>query len=156
MSPASSPTSTPSSSAYDVRLKPCAGARRLLWVSAWLLLLAGLALVLHLDVAPGIRAVIAAAWLLDGVLSCRRLARAQRVTARIILRADGSALRQDRRGGEVPLTLLPVTVVGRSLAWLRFRGPDRRIYSELLLAADVDREAWRRLQVVWRWRPANG
>ena len=120
-------------------------------VSACLLLLAGLILILYLDIVVWLRVLLAVAWVTEVGAALIRLAREQSRVRRLILSADGRWLARDKNGEHRPLEVLKGSLVTERLAWLRFDSGRGSVYAELLLPAQVEAEAWRRLQVGWRW-----
>lgn len=118
--------------------------------SGWCLLLLGGVVILHLDVPGAVRLGLLAAWLADASVGLYRTGRAQAAVFALVLLEDGCFVR-DRQGSSEPVTLQAGSMLTRRMAWLRCRRADGSGYSELLLRAGSDPQAWRRLQVLWRW-----
>lgn len=138
-----------SSGRFETRLKPDPVLRRLVAAGAAFSLLAGTAMLAHLPLAPGLRAVAVAAWLAAGV---RELACWTRGAARVRalgIDADGFLYALGPGGRRRELELLPGSLVGERLAWLRVRFDDGSRYGELL-SGRPEEAAWRRLKVCWR------
>ncbi len=120
-------------------------------VSACLLLLAGLVLIQYLDVSLWFRISLAVLWVAEVGVALTRLARGQSRVRRLVMSADGRWLAWDGNGKHRPLEALRGSVVTQRLGWLRFGSGRRQVYTELFLREQVEAEAWRRLQVGWRW-----
>lgn len=145
------PPSKPSSAEYVTELVPRTSLRRRVLVSGWVLLLTGSVIIMHLSVPIGVRLVLEALWLADTGSGLARLASAQAGVSQLRMFADGCCLGRDRRGVWTRYRLLPNSVLTQRVAWLRFADENGRRYSELFWHRQVESEAWRRLQVIWRW-----
>lgn len=121
-----------------------------------MLLLAGIAIIAHLELSVLVRILLATLWLGEVGLALGRLASAQARVRRLTMTADGRCLARDKSGNNQPLQLLKHSVLTRNLAWLRFRFADGPVYAELFLRQQVDADAWRRLHVIWRWGSWTG
>ena len=130
---------------------PSETLRQRVRVSACLLLLAGLTLIQYLDVSVWLRVLTAVAWVTEVGVALARLARGQSRVRCLLMRADGRWLARDKNGEQRSLELLRDSVVTQRMAWLRFGSGRRQVYTELFLRGQVEAEAWRRLQVGWRW-----
>lgn len=148
--------SKPSSATYATELVPASSLRLKVLASGWVLLLAGITIILHLELSVLLRILLAALWLGEAGLALGRLARAQARVVRLTMTADGRCKARDQSGIDQQLQLLKHSVLTRNLAWLRFRFADGRVYAELYLRQQVDAEAWRRLQLIWRWGQVDG
>lgn len=125
-------------------------------VFAWLLHWLGLLLILRFALPIAVLAILGVAWLLQSVWELQRFGRAQRDLRRLRLYADGSAEALAGAAGWEPLVWLADGLILPSIAWLRFRRSDGRLYCELFLRRGVDKEAWRRLQVLGRYARPGG
>ena len=143
--------SKPSSTTCAVELSPAANVRSVVLASGWLLLLMGVVLIQHLPVSATARWVLAVFWLADAGSCLVRLARAQAGVSRVILSADGRHRVRGKDGRVRPLRPLRDSVLTQHLAWLRFVRDDGGVYSELFWRRQVESQAWRRMQVIWRW-----
>lgn len=124
--------------------------------SGCLLMLAGLVLILQLDVSLLVRVPLAVIWTGEVAVALFRLARGQSRVCCLILSADGGCLARDGTGEDRPLQALRNSLLTQNLAWLRFRSGHRQVYAELFMRGQVEAEAWRRLQVIWRWGGRTG
>ncbi len=113
-------------------------------------MLAGLAIILTLPLAPLLRILLAGAWLAENIRECRRQVRGAARVGRITLDARGNIAGTTPDGRALSLTLLSGSVVLSRLAFLRVQFADGSDYVELLRgdpAADLE---WQRLQLIWR------
>lgn len=133
------------------RLRPDGRLRLVVAGSGWLLLLLGIVMLLQMAIPLLLQVPLIAIWLADAGPGLRRFARSQASVSAVLLRGDGGCAAVDARGREYPMTMLAGSVLLERLAWLRFRRTDGTAYSELFLRSDRNADAWRRLQVVWRW-----
>ena len=120
-------------------------------VSGCLLLLGGLTLIQYLEVSLWLRVSLAVLWIAEVGVGLTRLARGQSRVRGLLMSADGRWLARDKNGEHRPLEALGDSVVTDRVAWLRFGSGRRPVYTELFLREQVEAEAWRRLQVAWRW-----
>lgn len=125
-------------------------------VAGWLLHLLGLLLILRFALPIGVRALLSVGWVVLGVCELLRFARAQSDLRLLRLYADGSAEALARGAAWEPLAWLADGLIFESIAWLRFRRSDGRLYCELFLRRGVDNKAWRRLQVLGRYARPSG
>ncbi len=68
----------------------------------------------------------------------------------IRLTAGGDALILDPEQRWHPATLQTGSVLLRNYVWLRLRGANGRLYSELIRGDARKSQDWRRLQLIWR------
>ena len=113
-------------------------------------MLAGLAIILTLPLAPLLRVLLACTWLAENTRECRRQIRGAARIGRITLNAHGNIAGTAPDGRPLSLMLLSGSVVLSRLAFLRVQFADGSDYVELLRgdpAADIE---WQRLQLIWR------
>ena len=91
---------------------------------------------------------------MPAVNSIASVATRPRVAA-VVLQPD-ECIARNRRGTRQDLRLLGGSVIAGNLAWLRFRRADGGTYTELFERQQVGADAWRRLQVLWRWGNLQG
>lgn len=120
-------------------------------ISAWLMLLAGTAVLVGIGAPWWAKAIGALLWWLDGGLSIARHARNRRHVRALFLAADGRCEVVGRGGARRDAEWHGGSVVTQSWAWVCLRAADGRVHCELILQGRVEQESWRRLQVVWRW-----
>lgn len=140
-----------SSSGYAAELAPQASARRAVLVAGWLALVSGLVMLMHLELSILVKVALSAAWLTDLGLSLGRQARVQRRIKCLTVPSEGPWSARCIDGKTVELQVLRGSVLTQRWAWFRLRLNDGQVYGELLSRSGVEREAWRRLQVAWRW-----
>ena len=143
--------SPPSSIAYGTELVPAAALRLKVLAAGWLALLAGLAIVAHLELSIPVKVSLAVIWIVDLGRTLARQALAQARVRRLTATAQGPWLAHLSDGKIEEIQVLGDSVIGRRLAWLRLRFGDGRAYGELVTRASVGDEAWRRLAVIVRW-----
>ena len=113
-------------------------------------MLAGLAIILTLPLAPLLRVLLACTWLAENIRECRRQIRGAARVRRITLDTSGNIGCTAPDGRSLSLTLRSGSVVLSRLALLRVQFADGSDYVELLRgdpAADLE---WQRLQLIWR------
>lgn len=137
---------------YESEILPDARSRRVVAALLAVAAAAGAALLVSLPVSSICRGALLALWIGTAWAEARRFRRATSRVERIVMSADGRL-----RGGvgddlRYPLELLPGSVVGRRMAWLRLRFEDGLSWGELVTERRGGREAWRRLRVIWRHR----
>lgn len=154
--PSTSPSCPKSSAAYEAELIPSRRLRLLLLASAGGATLAGSVLILALPVVPLLKAALELLWIASGIGELASFRRGMSRIDRICIRSDGSLQGCGRSGAGYPLRLLPGSVVLERIAWLRLGFEDGLSSGELLAGSAAESETWRRLQVIWRHRPAFG
>lgn len=138
------------SSGFAVTLRPGRRARYIVMLSGWILTLSGLVTALHMNLPGFSRAMVASVWLAASILQLYRQGRAFRSVAALMIAIEESRVRVsiDSFG---PCRLLPGSLLFDRFGWLWIELPGSRRYGELILSSEVAEDAWRRLQVVWRW-----
>lgn len=138
-----------SSDRFKASIRPDRRVRRCLAGAAVASALLGSALLLQLPIAAPWRALLLAGWLAISVRELRTWCLCARRIVSLQISCDGQVTGHDGRGAAVPLDLLPGTVVGPRVAWLRLAFADGNHYGELLLGHPDDQD-WRRLQLHWQ------
>jgi hypothetical protein len=113
-------------------------------------ILGGLAIIVSLPFATAWRALVAAFWMAVGMRDLFLIVAGYRHCSRMRLEHNGVLLVYDPERCCAAATLSAGSIVLRDIAWLRFRAEDGRRHAELLRSKTVQREDWRRLQVIWR------
>lgn len=139
-----------SSSSYSSCLTPDPWLRIAVLTSGRLLVAAGLALILTLDLDTAIRAVICLVWLVAGRYEIAQIEGGfeSLVAIRLSSGGDIAVLNDDQEWR--PVTLQTGSIVLRKVAWLRLRAANGDIFVELLRGNARQSLEWRRLQVIWR------
>jgi hypothetical protein len=119
-------------------------------MSAWLFLLVGLAIILHLQVAIIVKVILALAWTADCVWGLARQGHGNARVRRILINVRGTVEVLDAYGKSHELQLLKGSAVLKHCAWLRLRFADGLHYVELISRFDCPESTWRRLQLIWR------
>jgi len=119
-------------------------------LSAAIAAIAGFALILHLPLSGGFRALFAVWWIVRSAREIQLWSRAGTRVARIRFRQTGDVRVTDRDGLASPVELLSGTLVTRRMAWIRIRFSDGRKYGELLCGNAVIDRQWHRFQLIWQ------
>jgi hypothetical protein len=119
-------------------------------LSAAVAAIAGFALILHLPLNGGFRALFAVLWIAHSAREIQIWSLAAVRVARIRFNQMGDVWVTDRNGGVSPVELLSGTLVTRRLAWIRVRFADGRKYGELLCGNAVKDKQWHRFQLIWQ------
>ena len=115
----------------------------------------GFALVLHLPLHGGLRALIAALWVVQSACEIQRWTDGAARVARIQVCQSGDVRVTGRDGRAAPVELLRGTLVTRRMAWIRIRFADGRKYGELLRGNAVIDKQWHRFQLIWQQARQN-
>ena len=118
--------------------------------SGGLFLLAGLAIILHLQVAIIMKVILAVAWTADCMRGLARQGKGNARVRRLLINVHGAVEGRDFRGKSHELQLLKGSAVLQHCAWLRLRFADGLHYVELVSSFDCPESTWRRLQLIWR------
>lgn len=135
---------------FEVKLQADPGLRRVVLVSGVLAMIAGLVLLMDLDIAFGWRAALCALWVADGLRELKNMANGSRRIAAIRFDADGGMTSVNRDGRTEPVRLLSGSLILPKIAWLRMRLPDGSRHAELLVASRCETEAWHGFQLIWQ------
>lgn len=139
-----------SSAGYETRLAPDRRSRRALVAGCLAADACGLLLLVILRVPIALKLALVLLWIAVAAVDTRRRLLGMSRIDRIVMSAD-HGLRGGRAGQpDRPLELLPGSVVLERWAWLRLRFEDGLAHGELLRRASAGREAWRRLNLIWR------
>lgn len=139
-----------SSARFETELEVHDGLRRVVLLSGAFLMLAGVAILLHLGLPVYLRLPALLGWCWHSVRELARQARAAGRVRRLRVCADGSIVAHGRGGSARPVTVLSGSLVGERLAWLRLGFDDGTHYGELLAGDPRDDRAWHRLQLIWQ------
>lgn len=115
------------------------------------MLLGGTVVLMWMDLPMALRALAVLAWWYDAGRSIVRVASGQQRVLRVRLAADGRCWLIGRQTPARAVCWAPGSVVTQGWAWLRLKDSDGGVYCELFLSGQVERKAWRGLQVIWRW-----
>ncbi len=110
----------------------------------------GFALVLHLPLHGGLRALIVGLWVVQSAREIQRWTDGAARVARIQVSQSGDVRVTGRDGRVAPGELLRGTLVTRRMAWIRIRFADGRKYGELLRGNAVIDKQWHRFQLIWQ------
>lgn len=138
-----------SSSAFEVTLRPDKSLRRAVNCSAVAALLAGLYLILALQLPMALRACLACLWTADVAWALCRRRRGERRLERLTLDAAGN-IGVAAGGRRRAVRLASGSLVTAHCAWLRLRFDDGLCHGELVLPCGANRAAWHGLQLIWR------
>jgi hypothetical protein len=131
-------------------LRPDRLLRSLLLLAASVMQLAGVALLFHMPLPYGVRALMLVAWMWICVYDWRSQLRAYRRVAAIRIQVTGR-IDTIRPGGQTePVRLLGGSLVLPRIAWLRLEFADRSHYAELLTGDSRLCAGWHWLQLSWR------
>jgi len=118
--------------------------------SGRLLIAAGLALILVLDIDVVLRVAGCLVWVLAGRFELRRLEQGFDACKAIRIDSSGEAMILNSEENWMPATLLTGSVLLRRLAWIRLQDQSGQIFLELISGDARQSQDWRRLQVIWR------
>lgn len=119
-------------------------------VSAQLLLAAAVVITLTLPLDAAIRGGACLCCIALGRFELQRLRHGHSNCLEIRLTASGEALILNQEQEWSSARLETGSVLLRNFAWLRLRGADGRLYSELFRGNSRESQDWRRLQLIWR------
>ncbi len=119
-------------------------------MSAAIAAIAGFALILHLPLNGGFRALIAVLWIAQSVREIQLWTLAAARVTRIQFNQMGDVWVIDRDGLVSSVELLGGSLVTRRLAWIRVRFADGHDYGELLRGNAVKDKQWHRFQLIWQ------
>ena len=139
-----------SSATYSASLTPDPWLRIVVLTSGQLLIVAGLVMILNLDLSAVLRGAGCLAWLGLGCVELGRADRGFRYCRALRVGPGGEIALQNADLEWEPATLKSGSVVIGQFAWLRVQTGGGRQCAEFLRGdarADPD---WRRLKVIWR------
>ncbi len=135
---------------FEVKLQADPGLRRVVLISGVLAMIAGLVLLMDLDIAFGWRAAFCAVWIADCLRELKNLANGSRRVAAIGFDAGGAMKLVNQDGRTEPVRLLSGSLILPKIAWLRMRLPDGSRHAELLIAGRCETDAWHGFQLIWQ------
>ena len=139
-----------SSNSYSAYLTPDPWLRIVVLTSGRLLLAAGLALILTLDLDAAIRAAGSLLWMAVGRFELRRLQNGFNFCQAVRMHSDGHVEVLNTRMEWQSCCLLSGSLLLRNLAWLRLQPASGPTLAEPFRGSARDSHDWRRLQVIWR------
>ena len=139
-----------SSNSYSAYLTPDPWLRIVVLTSGRLLLAAGLALILTLDLDAAIRAAGSLFWMAVGRFELRRLQHGFNFCKAVRMHSDGHVEVLNTHMEWQSCCLLSGSLLLRNLAWLRLQPASGPALAELFRGNARDSHDWRRLQVIWR------
>lgn len=136
--------------AYSASLTPDPWLRIAVLTTARLLIAAGLALILILNLSATVRSAGSLAWLALGYFELCRTLRGYGDCIALCIRPGGEIELQNRDREWLPGELQSGSIVLQHFAWLRVRTNTGLQHAELLRGDARSCTNWRRLQVIWR------
>jgi len=119
-------------------------------LSAAIAVIGGFALILHMPLSGGFRALFTVLWIVHNTREMQLWSQAAARVVRIQFTQTGDVRVTGRDGLVSPVELLSGTLVTRRMAWIRIGFADGRKYGELLCGNAVIDKQWHRFQLIWQ------